>query len=279
MQQRLAECGAGIHQVLAIVHQHQHVPVGQGGLQMGLGIDAFGHREAHFRGQGSGQLRGLGERCQVGKTHTIGEITELLLGDAQRHGGLADPTGADQGDMPARVQTPCEVFDQLVAALDAHRPARQVGQSAGRQRHLAPGLADLLDMGDEAVAALAHVGDVVPRLRAHAEHPAQRGDVYAQVDLFDEGSWPDAGDDRLLADDLAGAFHQHQQDVQGPGANRQRPLAIEQQATLGVQLEAAEAQDGIAAIGLEIVHDLFSIPPCRTSPIGSRLLGALPLLF
>jgi len=46
-----------------------------------------------------------------------------------------------------------------------------------------------------------------------------------------------------------------------------------------VQLEAAEAQDGIAAIGLEIVHDLFSIPPCRTSPIGSRLLGALPLLF
>nr|WP_273229390.1 hypothetical protein [Pseudomonas kuykendallii] len=214
--------------------------------------------EAQLGGDLRRQLLGRLQRRQVDEAHAVAEAPERLLGDAQRHRGLADPAGTDDGDQPARGDLALHILDQRVAAFDAGQAHRQFA-AKGQQLHAA--VVHLLDVGDEAVAALAHVGDVVARFRAGSQRAAQRGDVHAKVDFLDEGARPDAGDDRLLADDLAGAFHQHQENVQRTPADAQRAIAVEQQAPLRIEHEAAEAQALLLGGHIEIVHGQWALWP------------------
>src|SRR5262249_48045453 len=91
-----------------------------------------------------------------------------------------------------------------------------------------------------AVAAPRYVGDVALAVAAVAERLAQCRDMDPQGALLDDRVGPGARDQFVLADRLAGAFGQRDQDVQRPAAERQWLFAVEQQPLLREQPERSE---------------------------------------
>ena len=115
-------------------------------------------------------LRRVIDRRQIHQPHAIPIVLQQQFGHAQRHGGLADAAGPDQGHAAAHRQLPHQTADNRIATGDRREPCRQVvlGISAtvsiGERRDLRR----LLHRRDKAVAALGNVDDVA------AARPARR---------------------------------------------------------------------------------------------------------
>ncbi len=71
---------------------------------------------------------------------------------------------------------------------------------------------------DKGVSPAGVVGDVAPAGAAVPKRLAQRGDMDPKRSLIDDRIGPGAGDQLILADRLAGAFDERDEDVQGPAA-------------------------------------------------------------
>ena len=95
---------------------------------------------------------------------------------------------------------------------------------------------------DEAVAPARDIGDVPLSRAAIAKRLAQGGDVDPQSVLLDDRVRPGASDELVLADRLAGAFNQRDENVQRPAAEAQRLSVLEQHALGGNEAKRAEGE-------------------------------------
>ena len=111
---------------------------------------------------------------------------------------------------------------------------------------------------------------------AVAEGAAQGADLNLQIRFFDEGLRPDAGDQFLLADHLAGAFDQSGQNVEGAAAEPHRLVALEQEPLRRKEPERAK-RDRVSVHGAgRRTHspEIWTFAPrCRVRP-WSVLLSA-----
>jgi hypothetical protein len=63
-----------------------------------------------------------------------------------------------------------------------------------------------------------------------------------QIDLINRNIGPDAGDQRILADDLAGVLNQGDQYVKCPATQRHGPVAIQQEPLRWNELKRSECE-------------------------------------
>lgn len=231
-KQQLGHFRHGVDDVLAIVEHQQQVLVGQEGAEVreaGVGID----RDLERHGDRLGQARGIGGRGA--KVHSDDAVLERLLEflhDRKRHGRLADSPGARDGDEPAARYALDQCRDFAAAADQARqgRGPRPVVRRFDRLRQ----------RRDQPVAAPAHIGDVLRRIRRIAEHLAKRRDVNPKVGLLDEGFGPNPRDQRFLADQLATLFDQCDEERQGAAADTHRLAGAVQLMLLGIERERSE---------------------------------------
>src|SRR5258708_21516739 len=82
--------------------------------------------------------------------------------------------------------------------------------------------------------------DVTIAALAVAECSAQGTDLDLQVGLLDEGLRPDARDQFVLADHVAGALDQKDENVEGAAAEPHLSVALKQKPLLGKEQELAK---------------------------------------
>src|SRR5437868_2909319 len=85
-------------------------------------------------------------------------------------------------------------------------------------------------------------------LRAFAERFAQGRDVDGQVLFLDNGVGPDAVEQRPFVENLAAAFDQRQQRLEGLGSQRHRLARAPEQPLYGIQPESAELINSLCCL-------------------------------
>ena len=113
-----------------------------------------------------------------------------------------------------------------------------------------------MDRCDKAVAAPRNVGDVALAALAIAERAPQSGNVDLEIALFHEDVGPDAVEQLLLAQNLAGPFEQSDEDITCPTAEMNRLVAVQQELLRGKQPEAVE-RNLVRLVGLVSSHALL----------------------
>ena len=93
--------------------------------------------------------------------------------------------------------------------------------------------------GNEAVAPAGYRHDAAIPLTTAVERTAQGRDVDPEIALFDEGV-ADLSEELLLAEDLAGAFHQREQQRKRATADRHRTVPLDQKALSLEEAKGAE---------------------------------------
>ncbi len=164
------------------------------------------------------------------------------MGKGQNDGSLADASGPDHRDKPVRQQLVAERFYNLFAP---HQPTRARGQPKRRglglrRRRIRRGP----NRGDETVALPGDVGDVT----AFPQRLAKGGDVEAEAALIGDGAGPDLTEQFRLGDNLAWAFQQHLEDIEGLAPERYGRSVTLQAPAAGQKPEWSE-HDAVGRIG------------------------------
>lgn len=222
-QNLLAERGDRIDQVLAVVDHQQYLPFSQAVDQTSLRI-AFWRGQIKQRRQMRADQRGIGNGRQVHQADAVAILVEQLFGDAQGDGGLADAAGTDQRDAASARQLRDQVIDHGLAPNHSRTTQRQVVSGDGHRRFLFDAVEH--DRCDKTVAALRHGDDVALAVLPVAKRFAQGRHVHAQIDVFDDAVWPDAGHQLLFAHHFTGVGQQNQEDIHRPPSQAQRLLAF-----------------------------------------------------
>src|SRR5216684_4671832 len=87
----------------------------------------------------------------------------------------------------------------------------------------------MVHRGDEIVAPPRNGDHIAIAALSVAEGATQRADLHLQICFFDERLRPGSGYQLFLADNLAGAFDQSGQDVEGAAAEPYRCVALKKQ--------------------------------------------------
>ena len=239
-QQAFTQQRHAVDQVLAIVDDQQHLAFTQ---EHGEVVQGFCIMQGQLeqRRQMTGDHRRIVDRRQVQQANSVPIATDQLFGDPQRHGGLADPAGADQGDETLARQVRHQAVDQRLPA--DHAGAAQGQVMAARFDRLAwPVDFDVLQRvrRDKTVATLGHGDDIALTGLTVPQRLAQGGHVHPQVDFFHHAVGPDFGHQVLLADHIPGVLQQDQQDIHGPPAQAQGAVGLHHQALSGVDPVGSE---------------------------------------
>jgi hypothetical protein len=110
--------------------------------------------------------------------------------------------------------------------------------------------------GDEVVAASRHSDDVAAAVLAIPEGPAQSADLDLQIGFFNKAFRPDARDQFVLADHLAGALDQKDKN-EGAAAEPHRPVALKRKPLLWEKRERAKRNCASARRGRPWLLSLF----------------------
>lgn len=108
------------------------------------------------------------------------------------------------------------------------------------------------------------------------ERSTQRGDLNLEIALLDEGMGPDAGHEVALADQLAGALDQRDQDVQGAAAQTHGLAGFQQESPCREEIEWPEG-DRASALSSGAIHDAGSMlvdPERIPAAVGFRQMQA-----
>ncbi len=185
-QHLFGDLGHRVDNVLAIVEQQQQMPLLEMRNEAQQRI-AGRHRDLERHGDSLRQAFGIGRGgAEIDDDDAVVERLLQLLRHGERHRGLADATGAGNGDEPA----PGDPLDQGRNLFSAADNASQRGGTVVAARRCRAGRRPVADRGDEAIAAAADIGDVLRRIVGIAEHLAQRCDVDAEVGFLDKGIRP-----------------------------------------------------------------------------------------
>ena len=246
-QQGFTDQGDVVEQVLAVVDHQQHLACLQAAGEAGQGR-ILARRQAEQGGQ-VGQDHGRGtERRQVQQVNTVAVMPDQQFRDAQGDGGLADATGAGQGDKALLRQLLYQGVDQRLAADHARAPQGQVmagalGRTVGGQRHGFDA-----QWRNKTVAALGDRDDIALPGLAVAQRLAQRSHVHTQVAVFHHAFGPDPCDQLLFAHHIAGVLQQDQQNVHRPPPQAQRAAGLQHQALARVDAVGAEMHGLVAQV-------------------------------
>jgi len=97
--------------MFAIIQDKQQRPMVQVPCQrVGQGAARL-LRHTHGRRHGLGDERGVGDGCQFGGPHPIGEILQRLRRCLEGQPGLASPSGAGEGQKTSRGQESLDLGD------------------------------------------------------------------------------------------------------------------------------------------------------------------------
>ena len=246
-QQGFTDQGDVVEQVLAVVDHQQHLACLQAAGEAGQG-GILARCQAEQGGQ-VGQDHGRGtERRQVQQVNTVAVMPDQQFRDAQGDGGLADATGAGQGDKALLRQLLYQGVDQRLAADHARAPQGQVmagalGRTVGGQRHGFDA-----QWRNKTVAALGDRDDIALPGLAVAQCLAQRSHVHPQVAVFHHAFGPDPCDQLLFAHHIAGVLQQDQQNVHRPPPQAQRAAGLQHQALARVDAVGAEMHGLVAQV-------------------------------
>jgi hypothetical protein len=168
---------------------------------------------AKRRGKCACHQVGLDERCQIDESDVELRRRDQLLGHRERNRGLADSARSDDGHEALVGQVGGEFPHGVGASDHARHWNRQAWRAldAGRQgrQHLRE-----YDWSHEAVASSGNRRQKAVAAATIAQRPAQARDMHLEIALLDEGAGPDTGHELVLADQLAGALEQSDQNLQ-----------------------------------------------------------------
>ena len=280
------QSGAASIDVLAVVEHEQHPPAAQGRDRI---VDRIARAASPGRarprarpapGQGRAAARGRRNGRRARRTPAS------RLATARATVVLPMPPG------PATVMKRwCGSCAVSAATLSARSIMGVIG--AGRSRHSLRAVAqrgearllDARDRGDKAIAAPGDRRQVAIAAAAVAQRPPQPGDLDLEVAVLDEGVRPDPRHELALADQLAGALDQGDQDLQGAAAQTHRPAGLQQQPSRREQVKRAErdrarglggrpvGRRGSILVGLEAGAKAFGLERRRTACIGQTLVN------
>ncbi|CRM99255.1 hypothetical protein [Pseudomonas sp. 34 E 7] len=168
--------------------------------------------------------------AQVDPPHPVAIAWQHALGERQSQGTFADTGHSGQGQQPLPGHAPYQHAYQLIATDHRAQPRRQVVRCRQRRQRALHGRS-------EAIAALRMIEDQ----RLHIHGATQRGNVHAQVIVFNHAVGPDPFDQGRLADEVPRRFQQHREDIQGAPAQRHRPAGLADQTLVPMKRIGAEA--------------------------------------
>ena len=231
-------------------------------------------------------------QARVEQRREVDETDAVLVGPGQpprhREGdrGLADAARPGDGDEALVRQVRGERRDAVGAVDHGRHRRRQIRRSLRAARNAAEArLVDARDRGDKAIAAPGNRRQVAIAAAAVAQRPPQPGDLDLEIAVLDEGVRPDPRHELALADQLAGALDQRDQDLQGAAAQTHRPAGLQQQPSRREQMKRAErdrapglgsrpvGRRGSILVGLEAGAKAFGLKRRQTACIGQTLVN------
>ena len=96
---------------------------------------------------------------------------------------------------------------------------------------------------DKAVAAPRDIGDVTPPVLSVAERTTQRRNVNSEACFFDEGIWPDASEELLLAQQLTRLLHERDQNVASAATEANGVVVLEELLSADKQTKRAKGDN------------------------------------
>ena len=163
------------------------------------------------------------------------------FGDGEGDCRFADTSRPDHRHQALARQSRNKCLYGLLATNYPRHRKRQI-VLRDREHRPRPGARWFLDAyrRDEIVAPADNGDDVTIAALTVAERSAQGTDLNLQVGLFDDGLRPDASYQFFLADHLAGALDQKDENVEGAAAEPHRPVALKQKPLLRKEQERAK---------------------------------------
>ena len=236
--------GAGLDQVLTVVEDQQHAAPAQK-FQQGVeqrpgGLFVHVQRAGHRADDQSG----VGDGGEFDDADTVREIGRQMVGDLERHPGLAHSASAHECQQ-VRAAQQREHRRHVVLASDERRLVGGQVVDDGGDRQICRRCSNRCRCGRRGDALVEHLAKTVapPGHRQHrvgTEHLSQAGDVLAQVVLVDHQTGPDDIQKFIVRHNPVAPFDQHQQQVIGPGTDGQRLAVAQQQPLRWAQFEAVE---------------------------------------
>ena len=121
------------------------------------------------------------------------------------------------------------------------------GDPSGRLGRRRPNLL-VRNWGNKAIAASGDRDDIATVIFSVSQRPAQRGDVDGEIILDDDCIGPDAGHKVPLAGKFAGAFDQHDENIESAATEVKRVARIQQKPFHGKQAKWAEQDHGDSGV-------------------------------
>lgn len=141
------------------------------------------------------------------------------LRHAQGHSGFTDSRRTCDGHQATQRHASDHAAHQRITTGHRRQSRGQIVLGSLQALEDPLRLAVVMHRGDKAITALRHIDDITLTVFTIAQCPAQRRNVYTQVDLFDHRRRPDKGYQLLLPDHSPGVFDQYLQNVQRPTAH------------------------------------------------------------
>jgi hypothetical protein len=156
---------------------------------------------------------------------------DQLLGHGHGDRRLADATSPDDGDKALLRQLSHEPLHDLAAADDPRERSRQVvgALDRGRPRRATHRALSQHNRCDEAITATRNIGQVATARLAVAERPSHGSDMDFEIALLNVDAGPDARDQLVLGDQVAGPLEQRAQDVERAAAKPNGLVSLQQQ--------------------------------------------------
>jgi hypothetical protein len=209
--------------MLAAVEHEQHLLVLQKIHQTGhrlLGAD----RRAERGSECARHEQRVGQRRQIDEAGSVLVKRDSLFGHGQRDGGLADPSRPNHRYEASFRQLNHERIAEIGPADHPRQGGWQIMRALGSGTWRRQGPLPLRkdNRCDEAIAPAGNVGDVAIARLTVAQKSAQGCDIDPKITFRHEGVGPGAGDKLFLADEIARAFDQGNEDVKGAAADTER---------------------------------------------------------
>jgi hypothetical protein len=161
------------------------------------------------------------------------------MSNGQGNSGLPDAARADDRDQPLFPEAGTNLMDDLVTTYHPAGRNRKARTSGKRARLVAFSFLTN-DRSDKGIPTPLHICDVFETELSVAQGLAQRRQMDAQTAFLNGHVRPRPGNQRVLADNLAGLVDERHENVERPGPERNHFVRLFESALGDVQLERTE---------------------------------------
>ena len=228
LAQRTQQLSTRAQQQVGAVEYQQQLARGQAPAQF---VETVGRgMQLQYPGEAAEQFARRLHNGHVEPPYAFAITRQCPLGQGQGQCALANAGHAGEGRQALRGQTPRQHAHQFIAPTHRAQTRSQVVLRQQRRQRV-------LRRRSEAVTALGVIED--PALAVQGA--TQRGDVHAQVAVFDDAVGPHPLDQGRLAEKVPRRFEEYRENIQGSPAQRYRPARLTDQALLPMKGVGAKA--------------------------------------